>query len=224
MDVLNYDLFYRVLVERNEAAATNDGSDDGDGKWYDNYFPDSSDFSNNTSITTSVTIYVSPDSFSFVSWVLLWFGFVMTISLATYQVYTEHQWMTAQIQRILNNNSDVEGGGGQQHQGNGRSSNSNNNGAIYRQQQQHRPPGSSSSSSQYHHHGPSRGSGYITRHGHRRTNSGGNHSTSGSSGGAGAGGDGEIISSADMSRNLVRGILLIRFRCFEFENERCLLC
>ena len=202
-----YHVRERFTTQRDSAA---NGNDD-DGSWYNNYIPDSSEFSNHASITTSVTIHVSPDSFSFLSWVLLWFGFIIAICLATSQVYKEHHWMTAQIRRILSNNPDLEG----QHQGNGNSGGgSSSNSGTYRQQQ-HRQSTTyqqhSTGASQYHHH--ARGGGYVSRYvspGHRRTNSGGNHSTSGSSGGGGGGGgDGEIISSADMSRNLVSATIFL---------------
>ena len=61
-----------------------------------------------TSITTSVTIRVTPEQYNLWSWVILWFGFCLSIVLASYQVYREQKWMASRRR------ADIEqaGGGG----------------------------------------------------------------------------------------------------------------
>jgi hypothetical protein len=45
------------------------------------------------SITTSVTIRVTPEHYFLVSWSILWAGFVFAIGLATFQVVREYKWI-----------------------------------------------------------------------------------------------------------------------------------
>jgi uncharacterized membrane protein YgcG len=166
-----------------------DDGDDDDGKWYDSYFPDDYE-KTNSSITTSVTIHITPNKFSGLSWVLLWIGFAMAIGLGTYQVFREYQWMTEQRRRILNFNSDLEQGSNtpitaSQAHGSGSASGSSH------PQNQPNQNQSRAGGRQSH----SRGSG---------GGSGGSSSSSGVGGGGGAAtGDGEMITSADMTRSLV---------------------
>ena len=173
----------RQLFMDATTTASSSGDDDDDGNWYDNYFPDSG-YSNHTSVTTSVTIHVSPESFSFLSWSLLWFGFVLAIGLASYQIYKEYHWMTAQIRRMVHNqnaNDLLE-------QGSTSVAGSHHRGSTIINHQH--PPGV----------------GYPPNP--TRTRQPGNGQINVGSNGNGSGGDPELISTADMSRSLVRFIVL----------------
>ncbi len=71
----------------------------------DDYFLDSYSHSKyyphegNSSITTSVTIHVTPEHYHVFNWILLWTGFVVAILLATYQVRLEHLWAASKERR-----------------------------------------------------------------------------------------------------------------------------
>lgn len=83
----------------------------------DDYFLDSYSHSKyyphegNSSITTSVTIHVTPEHYHVFNWVLLWTGFVLGILLASYQVRQENMWAASKERR-----DDIEQ---QQQSGNG---------------------------------------------------------------------------------------------------------
>ena len=76
-----------------------------------------SDYSNSTwinvdpdhphsdSITTSVTIRVTPQHYSLISWGILWTGFVCAICLATFQVVREYRWIRERKQEETSNST-----------------------------------------------------------------------------------------------------------------------
>jgi hypothetical protein len=59
----------------------------------------------NSSITTSVTIHVTPEHYHLVSWGCLWAGFVLAMMFASYQVRLEQKYFTA---RDLDRSNDGE--------------------------------------------------------------------------------------------------------------------
>ena len=67
----------------------------------DDYFLDAYSYSRyyphegNSSITTSVTIRVTPEHYHLFNWALLWSGFILGILLATYQVRLENRWFAS---------------------------------------------------------------------------------------------------------------------------------
>ena len=71
----------------------------------DDYFLDSYSHSKyyphegNSSITTSVTIHVTPEHYHVFNWVLLWLGFVLGILVACYQMRIEYGWSAAKDRR-----------------------------------------------------------------------------------------------------------------------------
>lgn len=71
----------------------------------DDYFLDSYSHSKyyphegNSSITTSVTIHVTPEHYHVFNWVLLWLGFVLGICIALYQLRIETVWSAAKDRR-----------------------------------------------------------------------------------------------------------------------------
>jgi hypothetical protein len=54
----------------------------------------------NSSITTSVTIVVTPAQYHLVSWGVLWGGFLLGIILASYQVRLENLWFASRRRDI----------------------------------------------------------------------------------------------------------------------------
>ena len=71
----------------------------------DDYFLDSYSHSKyyphegNSSITTSVTIHVTPEHYHVFSWVILWLGFVLGILVACNQLRIEHGWSATKDRR-----------------------------------------------------------------------------------------------------------------------------
>eukprot|EP00339_Tiarina_fusa_P022660 CAMPEP_0117035142 /NCGR_PEP_ID=MMETSP0472-20121206/24973_1 /TAXON_ID=693140 ORGANISM="Tiarina fusus, Strain LIS" /NCGR_SAMPLE_ID=MMETSP0472 /ASSEMBLY_ACC=CAM_ASM_000603 /LENGTH=353 /DNA_ID=CAMNT_0004744517 /DNA_START=124 /DNA_END=1182 /DNA_ORIENTATION=+ len=59
----------------------------------------------NSSITTSVTIHVTPEHYHLVSWSCLWAGFILAIAFASYQVWLEQKYFAA---RDLDRTNDGE--------------------------------------------------------------------------------------------------------------------
>ena len=49
----------------------------------------------NSTITTSVTIHVTPAHYHLLNWAILWGGFLIGIGLASYQVRRENMWLTS---------------------------------------------------------------------------------------------------------------------------------
>lgn len=49
----------------------------------------------NSSITTSVTIHVTPEHYHLLNWALLWGGFVIGIALASYHIRQENLWLAS---------------------------------------------------------------------------------------------------------------------------------
>jgi hypothetical protein len=49
----------------------------------------------NSSITTSVTIRVTPEQYYLVSWGFLWVGFFLAICFASFQVHREYKWIAS---------------------------------------------------------------------------------------------------------------------------------
>jgi hypothetical protein len=58
---------------------------------YSRYYPHGGD----SSITTSVTIRVTPEHYHLISWGLLWLGFFFAILLAWYQVWVDNNWFSS---------------------------------------------------------------------------------------------------------------------------------
>lgn len=55
------------------------------------YYPHEGNFS----ITTSVTIHVTPEHYHLFSWAVLWAGFLFAILFASYQVRMENRWFAS---------------------------------------------------------------------------------------------------------------------------------
>lgn len=75
-------------------------ADDDDSSFLDSYshsryYP----HEGNSSITTSVTIHVTPEHYHLLNWALLWTGFLLGILLASYQVRVENQWFASKERR-----------------------------------------------------------------------------------------------------------------------------
>lgn len=76
----------------------------------------------NSSITTSVTIHVTPQQYHLMNWGFLWGGFIVTILFASWQIYLENKNFKARMmgsdgrnsnmESPSNNNIHVVGGGG----------------------------------------------------------------------------------------------------------------
>jgi hypothetical protein len=65
----------------------------------------------NSSITTSITIRVTPDHFHLLSWGVLWAGFFLAILGASWQVRIENQWFTSRRQDVEQGNTASSGDG-----------------------------------------------------------------------------------------------------------------
>jgi hypothetical protein len=63
-----------------------------------NYYYESSYYyphEGNSTLSTSVTIRLTPEHFYLVAWAILWGLFVLAIAFAVYQSHKEHQWLAA---------------------------------------------------------------------------------------------------------------------------------
>jgi hypothetical protein len=68
------------------------GDDDDDDYFsHSKYYPRQG----NSSITASVTIHVTPEHYHLLNWALLWTGFILAITVASYQVHQENKWFAA---------------------------------------------------------------------------------------------------------------------------------
>ena len=65
----------------------------------------------NSSITTSVTIHVTPQHYYLLNWAILWGGFIFAITFAAYQVWLDHQWYLAVISNRVSSSRDGSNSG-----------------------------------------------------------------------------------------------------------------
>jgi hypothetical protein len=72
------------------------------------YYPHES---GNSSLTTSVTIRVTPEHFHLISWGILWGGFVLAILIAAWQVRIENQWFTTRRREVEQGSTAPSGDG-----------------------------------------------------------------------------------------------------------------
>lgn len=70
------------------------------------YYPHESD---NSSMTISVTISVTPAHYYLVSWSILWGGFLLAILVASVQVHIENEWLNTRRQDIEQGDPTGEG-------------------------------------------------------------------------------------------------------------------
>ncbi|KAG7358285.1 hypothetical protein IV203_014873 [Nitzschia inconspicua] len=66
----------------------------------------------NSTLSTSVTIHVTPEHYYLIAWACLWILFVIAIAFGAYQSHKEHQWLTA-AQKTTDHSAaeDLEHGG-----------------------------------------------------------------------------------------------------------------
>jgi hypothetical protein len=83
----------------------------------------------NSTLSTSVTIHVTPEHYYLMSWLVLWILFVATIAFGAYQSHKEHQWLTA-AQKTTNEDLEQGGTGASTSIGGGLSSASTRHGKI----------------------------------------------------------------------------------------------
>lgn len=67
--------------------------------------------SGNSSLTTSITIRVTPEHYHLLSWGILWSGFLLAIIGASCQVKIENQWLASKRQDVEQGNSASSGDG-----------------------------------------------------------------------------------------------------------------
>lgn len=75
----------------------------------DDYPHHHTQYSHNSTITTSVSIRVTPAEDFLVSWAILWAGFVVTSAVATYQVWKDQKLLASRADDIENGRGGVQG-------------------------------------------------------------------------------------------------------------------
>lgn len=73
------------------------------------YYPHES---SNSSLTTSVTIRVTPAHYYLVSWSVLWAGFLLAILVASIQVHIENEWLHTRRQEDIEQGDAAPSGDG----------------------------------------------------------------------------------------------------------------
>jgi hypothetical protein len=97
-----------AAVEMPVAASSSSSSSSFEAVKSSRYYPHES---GNSSLTTSVTIRVTPEHFHLISWGILWGGFFLAILIASWQVRIENQWFTTRRQEIEQGSTAPSGDG-----------------------------------------------------------------------------------------------------------------